>query len=128
MKYASNKLCSLETESPVMVFNTMTRRFRRPETKEDVNRALGIINFLARFMTHQSANSKALRYLIKEDTAWKWSINKPVLAYFHPQKQTKISSDSSKDPLGAVIMQLHETKWLPLAYAARSVTDAEYRY
>ena len=115
---------------------------QRPETKEDVKRALGLINYLSRFIPHQSANNKALRSLLKEDTAWEWSTqhehewneiktvltNKPVLVYFDPQKQIKISSDASKDGLGAVIMQLHDSKWLPVAYAARSMTDAECRY
>jgi len=44
-----------------------------PETKEDVKRSLSVINYLARFIPHQSANSKASRSLLKEDTAWKWS-------------------------------------------------------
>ena len=38
----------------------------RPETKEDVKGALGVRKYLARFMPHQSANSKALRSLFKE--------------------------------------------------------------
>jgi len=46
---------------------------KRPDTKEDVKRVLGVINYLARFMPHQSANSKALRSLLKEDTTWDWS-------------------------------------------------------
>ena len=45
---------------------------KRPETKEDIKRALGVINYLARFMPHQSANSEALRSLLKEDTSWEW--------------------------------------------------------
>ena len=46
---------------------------KRPEIKEDVKRALVVINCLARSMRHQSANSKALRSLLKEDTEWEWS-------------------------------------------------------
>jgi len=38
---------------------------KRPESKEDIKRALGVINYLARF--------KVLRSLLKEDTAWEWS-------------------------------------------------------
>ena len=115
---------------------------KRSKTKEDVKRALGVINYLARFMPHELANSKVLSSLLKEDTAWEWSTqhekewneiktvltNKPVLVCFDPRKQTKISSDASKDALGAVIMQLHDSKWLPITYAARSMTDAECRY
>ena len=99
-----------------------------------------MINYLAKFMPHQIAKKQSS--LLKEDTTWEWSTqhekewveiktiptNKPVLAYFDPQKQTKISSDASKDVLGAVIMQLHDSKWLPVAYASCSMTDAECRY
>jgi len=45
---------------------------KNPEIKEDVKRALGVINYLARFIPHQSANSKALRSLLKANTAWEW--------------------------------------------------------
>jgi len=53
--------------------------------------------------------------------------NKSILAYFDPRKQTRISSDASKEVLGAVLMQLHDSKWLPVAYATCFVTDAECR-
>ena len=43
------------------------------ETNDDVKRALAVINYLARFMPYQSANSKTLRSLLKEETAWEWS-------------------------------------------------------
>jgi len=101
-----------------------------------------VINYLTRFLSQQSANIKALCSQLKEYTAWEWFTqhekgwneiktvltNKPVLAYFDPRKQTKISSDASKDALGAVIMQLHDSDWLPVAYTAHSMTDAVCRY
>ena len=100
-------------------------KITRSETK-DVKRALGVINYLARFMSYQSANSKAIHSLLKEDTAWEWSTqhekkwneiktvltNKLVLAYFDSRKQTKISWDASKNALGAMIMQLYDSKCL----------------
>ena len=55
-------------------------------------------------------------------------INKPVLIYFDQRKQTNTSYDGSKDDLAAVIMQILDLKWLPVAYAACSMTDAECRY
>jgi len=54
--------------------------------------------------------------------------NKPVLTYFYLLKQTKISPNASNDALVAVIMEIRDSKWLPVAYAARSITDAECRY
>ena len=40
---------------------------KRPQTKQDVKWAL-VISYLARFMPRKSANSKALRSLVKDDT------------------------------------------------------------
>jgi len=121
---------------------TAIHEMQRPQNKEDVKRALGLINYLSRFIPNQAVNSKAIRSLLKDNTEWEWTAHhenewkqmkavltsKPVLAYFDPQKSIKISSDASKDGLGAVIMQLHKSTWLPVAYAARSMTEAECRY
>jgi len=42
---------------------------KHTETNEDIKRAIDVINYLARFMPHQLANSKILRSLLNEDTA-----------------------------------------------------------
>jgi len=39
-----------------------------------------------------------------------------------------MSSDAPNDALGAVIMQLHDPKWLSVTYALRPVRYAECRY
>ncbi|KAK7886282.1 hypothetical protein WMY93_025903 [Mugilogobius chulae] len=43
-------------------------------------------------------------------------------------KPTKISTDASKDGLGAVLLQKTDEKWQPVAYASRSMTETEKRY
>ena len=116
MKYASNKLSSLDTRTRDCVqpedrkVQTM-HEMKRSETKE------GMINYLARFMPHH-ANNKTLRSLLKEDTKLQWSTkhendwneiktvltNKSVLVYFDPRKQTNISPDASKSASSAVKM------------------------
>ena len=52
----------------------------------------------------------------------------PLLQYFDASRLIQLSSDASKGGLGAVIMQLHNNEWKLVAYASRTVTQAETRY
>lgn len=52
----------------------------------------------------------------------------PVLTYYDPTKRLKISTDASKDGLGAVLLQAEGDDWKPIAYASRSMTETECRY
>ena len=51
-----------------------------------------------------------------------------MLVFFDLSKKTRISTDTSKDGLGAVLLQDHDGDWKPVAYAARSMTETEQRY
>ena len=51
-----------------------------------------------------------------------------VLALYDPNKEMKISADSSFFGLGAVLLQKAEGEWRPVAYASRSLTRTETRY
>ena len=44
------------------------------------------------------------------------------------QFYNKLSTDACKNGLGAVLLQLHNGLWKPVAYASRSLSDAETRY
>ncbi|KAL0153721.1 hypothetical protein M9458_050974 [Cirrhinus mrigala] len=48
--------------------------------------------------------------------------------FFDPTKKTKVSTDASKNGLGAVLLQADDEIWKPVAYASRSMTDSECRY
>ena len=39
-----------------------------------------------------------------------------------------MTNGASKDGLGAVLLQMHEDKWQPVAYVSRSMTETEQRY
>lgn len=48
----------------------------------------------------------------------------PVLAYFDPEKELTLQVDSSKDGLGAVLMQ----QGRPIEYTSRALTSSERKW
>ena len=52
----------------------------------------------------------------------------PVLAWYDPAANTKISADASAYGLGAVLLQQQNGEWKPVAYDSRSLTETETRY
>lgn len=119
------------------------KRMEKPLHKEGLQRALGLINYVGRFIPNLATRCAQLRNLLKNDVEWQWGpeheqewkdlkkimVSKPVLAYFDPSKLTKLSTDASKDGIGAVLLQKQVSgNWHPVAYAARSMTSAEQRY
>lgn len=118
------------------------RNMERPTCKQDVQRFLGMINYQGKFIPDLSTRSAPLRVLLDKKTEWMWEdaqekawselkealMEKPVLHFYDSTKPTKISADASKNGLGAVLLQQHDDNWHPIAYASRSMTDAETRY
>lgn len=52
----------------------------------------------------------------------------PVLEFNDPEKPVRVSTDASKDKLGAVLLQKHGTEWFPIAYASRTMRAADRNY
>ena len=63
-----------------------------PANKEDLQRFLGMITYLSKFIPHFSQIASPLRQLLEKDTAWQWhheheqslkelATSAPVLAY-----------------------------------------------
>ncbi|XP_054590187.2 retrovirus-related Pol polyprotein from transposon 412 [Nothobranchius furzeri] len=114
----------------------------RPNNKDDVRRFLGMVTYLAKFVTQLSTLSAPLRSLLEQKNEWIWSheqeqcflklkeilTQEPVLKFYDPERSTRISADASQHRLGAVLLQQHEEQWLPVAYASRALTSAETRY
>ena len=109
-----------------------------PESKEDVKRFLGFIQFLSRYLPGLSTVDAALGELKKSDVLFHWdhpqkgSFKKikelvsqaPVLQYYDVTKPVTIQCDASGKGLGAVLLQDNK----PVCYASRALTDTETRY
>lgn len=52
----------------------------------------------------------------------------PVLTFFDPTKRIMVSTNASKNGIGAVLLQAAGEHWKPVAYASKSMTETECRY
>ena len=52
----------------------------------------------------------------------------PVLALYHPNRETTVSADASSVGAGAVFLQRHKEVMGPVAYAIRAMTATEQSY
>ena len=103
-----------------------------------VQRLLGMVQYLCKFLPHLSDLTKPLRDLTKKDTECIWDhpqqeafkrlkdavASTPVLRYYSLQDEVTLQCDASQAGLGATIMQNGQ----PVAYASRALTSAETRY
>uniref|UniRef100_A0A8C6PJV3 Gypsy retrotransposon integrase-like protein 1 n=1 Tax=Nothobranchius furzeri TaxID=105023 RepID=A0A8C6PJV3_NOTFU len=113
----------------------------RPKCKKDVQRFNGMVNYMGKFIPNLSEKMAPLRQLTEKSLEWEWNhehekawrdlkdllTKEPVLTFYDPMRPIKISSDASQSGLGAVLLQKYD-EWQPVAYASRSMTDAETRY
>ncbi|PFX21905.1 Retrovirus-related Pol polyprotein from transposon 17.6 [Stylophora pistillata] len=111
-----------------------------PTDKKGVERLLGTINYLGKFIPNLATVTEPIRILLRKDIEFQWSYEQdkalqeikniltkdggPVLRFFDLQKPVTISCDASPTGLGGVLLQ----GGCPVAYASRSLTDAESRY
>ena len=116
---------------------------KKPENKKDIQRFLGMINYLARYLPDLSERTAPIRKLLEKDVHWQWTheheksfrelkdliVSDLILCYYDPHKPIKISADASLYGLGAVLLQKQEdNEWRPVAYGSRSLTKNEIRY
>ena len=109
-----------------------------PQNKKDVERLLGMVTYLSKFIPNMSTLTEPLRVLLKQEVQWHWEeqqekalneikkvlTSKPVLSYYDVNKPVKLSVDASQSGLGAVLLQDNQ----PVAYASKSLTDCQKGY
>ena len=103
-----------------------------------VQRFLGMMQYLSKFLPRLSDMTKPLRDLTQKETEWVWEqpqqealdalkqavASTPVLRYYALQDEVTLQCDASQYGLGAALLQ----KGQPVAYASRALTPAETRY
>lgn len=109
-----------------------------PEDKTSLQRSLGMINYLGKFIPNLSELSASLRQLLHKDVVWSWTqhqqdaFNKlkacltspPVLQYYDMHKPVTLTCDASQHGLGAACLQDDK----PVACASRTLNPTERRY
>lgn len=109
-----------------------------PQNKQDLQRILGVLNYVGKFLPNFSTDTTIIRELLKKNSVFKWEpehenclqkikeklTKAPILQYYDVRKPVTISVDSSMSGTGAVILQ----NGLPIAYASKALTEAQQRY
>ena len=110
----------------------------KPTDVNSLQRLLGLIKYLAQYITNESAITEPLRELPKKHAEWDRQpehdkamesltavlTSKPALAFYDATEPVTILADASQSGLGACLMQ----KGKPVAYASRAMTSAEQNY
>lgn len=106
-----------------------------PKNKEDLQRFLGMCNYISRFIPNYSKIIESLRILMKKDAVFTWDSNQeqaveilkkalcssPCLAFFDTNQDIILSVDSSSTAMGAVILQ----NGRPTPFGSRSLNPTE---
>ena len=123
-------------DEKVRVINDMPA----PTDKKGVERLLGTVSYLGKFIPNLATVTEPIRVLLRKDIEFQWSHEQekalyeiksiltkdggPIPNFFDIQKPVTISCDASPTGLAGVLLQEER----PVAYASRSLTDAESRY
>ena len=131
-------ITACEGVKPVPEKTRAIRDMPAPTDRKGVERLLGTINYLPKFLPNMSFITEPIRKLLKKDVEFMWMEpqerafshivdilgKEPVLTYYDVKKPVTVSCDASKFGLGAVLLQDDK----PIAFASGSMTDGEVRY
>ena len=110
-------------------------KMKRPVEVKEVERFLGIVNYVSKFVNMASSVTSPLRDMLKDDNQMVWTDERvkayeevkkmltktPVLQYYDSNADCKLSVDASSTGVGAVLLQNE----LPVAYASKALTNTQ---
>lgn len=113
-------------------------RIQQPQDKKQLQRFLGMVNYMGKFIPRQADLTVNLRKLTHKDAEFIWQLehngefitlkevlsNTPVLKYYDVNAEVKLSVDASLYAVGAVLLQNDQ----PIAYASAALTTAQKNY
>ena len=116
-----------------------------PKDKQQLRSFLGMVNYMGTFIPNLSHHTEPLRAMLKKDNVFHWEdqqtrsfqqvktliaikANTTPLRYYDRNLPVTVQADASLRGLGACLIQKHKGKDQPIAFASKSLTDAETRY
>lgn len=117
-------------------------KFPTPRNRKNIKQLLGLVGYYRRFIQNFAKLSKPLTNLLKKDTPFFWGdlqqttfetlrnilCTEPLLRYPNFEEKFIVTSDASNFAVGAVLSQGPIGKDLPIAYASRTLCEAEINY
>ena len=114
------------------------KNFPRPQDKKELQRFVGMVNYLSRFIPNLSSNFAVLRRLISDKEPWVWDNKEEEefarikslvadtrsLQYYDVTQPLIIECDASSFGLGTAVFQSHGV----IGYASRTLTSTERNY
>ena len=97
-----------------------------------------MINYLSKFSPRFTELAEPIRELVKENVPFNWGsehqesfamlkkeiVRAPVLAYYNPQKETILQTDTNTKGLGACLLQDEK----PIYFASKALTETQRGY
>jgi len=113
-----------------------------PRSADDVRSFLGFVGFYRQFIPNFSTISRPLTGLLRKSIKFDWTeecqssfeelkknlMEEPILKYPDFEKKFVVVTDASNDGIGGVLMQEHDGKLFPIAYASRHLQKPERNY
>lgn len=129
----SNKGIQVDLEK-VSAINDMPK----PSCKKDIERFLGMITYVNKFIPKMSDRTAPLRELLKSNRAFQFNseqeqafldlkkllVEQPVLQFYDVSKDVVLSVDSSSEGVAGVLLQNN----LPVAYTSKALTETQKRW
>ena len=118
------------------------RDWKPPTTVKGVRGFLGFANFYRQFIKDFSALARPLTLLTGKDVQFNWTpaadtsfhrlkeafLKAPVLAQYHPERPTRVETDSSGYSVGGALSQANGHVYQPVAFFSKRMTPAECNY
>ncbi|KAL1249363.1 hypothetical protein QQF64_020368 [Cirrhinus molitorella] len=101
---------------------------QEPNNVTELRRALGLINYMSKYIPDLATTGGPLYELLKKERVWTWGepqksafsdlkslfTKAPVLAHYDLLKDTVVSADASSYGIGGVLLQKHDNSWKPV--------------